>query len=243
VVPPSTAIRARLDLVEQRQRPGYAGTGPGEFTPDGCAVDLYRRLPVRDEPQIIAAAAPPPATLLELGCGTGRVTKGLAEIGYEVTAVDESAAMLGFVTGAFTVQSPIEDLALGRVFDVVFLSSFLVHAPDILVRQRMLMACRRHVDYDGTVIIQREGAGWHTKIPRQNPIADGYSRVTASDDVGDGVREVHVEYDFPDAHWTQTFRSRPLTVQQFETALRDAGLFVERYLTPDGTWVAASPIN
>jgi SAM-dependent methyltransferase len=229
--------------VEQRQRPGYAGTGPGEFTPDGCAVDLYRRLPIRDEPQIIAAAAPPPATLLELGCGTGRVTKGLAEIGYEVTAVDESAAMLGFVTGAYTVQSPIEELALGRVFDIVFLSSFLVHAPDIAVRRRMLVACRQHVEPDGTVIIQREGAGWHTKIPRQNPIADGYSRVTASDDVGDGVREVHVEYDFPDAHWTQTFRSRPLTVPQFETALRDAGLFVERYLTPDGTWVAASPIT
>jgi hypothetical protein len=54
---------------------------------------------------------------------------------------------------------------------------------------------------------------------------------------------VHVEYGFPDAHWTQTFRSRPLTVQQFETALRDAGLFVERYLTSDGTWVAASPIT
>ena len=229
--------------MEQRQRPGYAGTGPGEFTPDGCSVDLYRRLPVRDEPQIIAAAAPPPGTLLELGCGTGRVTKGLAELGYEVTAVDESAAMLGFVTGAFTVQSAIESLALGRVFDVVFLSSFLVHAPDILVRQRMLMTCRRHVENDGTVIIQREGAGWHTKIPRQNPIADGHSRVTASDDVGDGVREVHVEYDFPDAHWTQTFRSRPLTVPQFETALRDAGLFVERYLTPDETWVAASPIT
>ena len=229
--------------MEQRQRPGYAGTGPGEFTPDGCAVDLYRRLPIRDEPQIIAAAAPPPATILELGCGTGRVTKGLAEIGYEVTAVDESAAMLGFVTGAHTVQSPIEDLALNRVFDIVFLSSFLVHAPDIAVRRRMLAACRRHVEPDGTVIIQREGAGWHTRIPRQNPIADGYSRVTASDDVGDGVREVHVEYDFPDAHWTQTFRSRPLTVQQFEAALHDAGLFVERYLTPDGTWVAASPIN
>jgi hypothetical protein len=106
----------------------------------------------------------------------------------------------------------------------------------------MLKACRRHVEPAGTVIVQREGAGWHTRIPRQNPIADGYSRVTASDDVGDGVREVHVEYDFPDAHWTQTFRSRPLTVRQFEAALREAGLFVERYLTPDGTWVAASPI-
>jgi SAM-dependent methyltransferase len=229
--------------VQQRQRPGYTGTGPGEFTPDGCAVDLYRRLPVRDEPQIIAAAVPPPATLLELGCGTGRVTGPLTRLGYEVTAVDESAAMLAAVDGARKVLSPIEDLTLKKVFDIVFLSSFLVHAPDVEVRRRMLRVCREHVEPDGTVIIQREGAGWHTKIPRQNPIADGYSRVTASEEVGDGVREVHVEYDFPDAHWTQTFRSRPLTVAQFETALREAGLFVERYLTPDGTWVAASPIN
>ncbi|MFF5294825.1 class I SAM-dependent methyltransferase [Paractinoplanes globisporus] len=229
--------------MQQRQRPGYTGTGPGEFTPDGCAVDLYRRLPVRDEPQIIAAAVPPPATLLELGCGTGRVTGPLTRLGYEVTAVDESAAMLAAVDGARKVLSPIEDLTLKKVFDIVFLSSFLVHAPDVEVRRRMLRVCREHVEPDGTVIIQREGAGWHTKIPRQNPIADGYSRVTASEEVGDGVREVHVEYDFPDAHWTQTFRSRPLTVAQFETALREAGLFVERYLTPDGTWVAASPIN
>jgi SAM-dependent methyltransferase len=226
-----------------QQRSGYAGSGPGEFTPDGCAVDLYRRLPIRDEPQIIAAAAPPPATLLELGCGTGRVTKGLAEIGYEVTAVDESAAMLGFVTGAFTVQSPIEDLSLFKTFDIVWLSSFLVHNPDIATRQRMLRVCREHVEPAGQVIIQREGAGWHTQVPREGRAGDGVSRVTASTDVGDGVREVHVEYDFPGAHWTQTFRSRPLTVEQFETALREAGLFVERYLTSDGTWVAASPIN
>jgi hypothetical protein len=107
----------------------------------------------------------------------------------------------------------------------------------------MLAVCRQHVEPGGTVIIQREGAGWHTQIPRQGPAGDGTSRVVASDDLGDGVREVRVEYDFPDAHWTQTFRSRPLSTGQFEQALRDAGLFVERYLNPEGTWVAASPLT
>ena len=121
-----------------RQRPGYQGTGPGQFTPDGCAVDLYRRIPVRDEPQIIAAVKPPPATLLELGCGAGRVTGPLAELGYQVTAVDESAEMLAAVEGVLdvrddrpgieTVRSSIEDLALYRVFDIVWLSSFLTVA-------------------------------------------------------------------------------------------------------------------
>jgi len=227
--------------MSEPSKPGYSGTGPGIITPDGCAVDLYKRLPVRDEPQIIAAAVPPPATLLELGCGTGRVTKPLVELGYDVTAVDESAEMLAAVKQGKTVHSPIETLALPGQFDIVLLSSFLVHAPDPAVRQALLETCRKYVRYDGTVLIQREGADWHDDVPRESP--DGTVRMAYSRDVGDGVREVHAEYRFPDAEWTQTFRSRPLTVEEFEQALRDAGLFVERYLTPDGTWVAASPIN
>ena len=229
----------------ERHRPGYAGTGPGSIAPDGCAVDLYRRLPVRDEPEIIAAAAPPPGRLLELGCGAGRVTRSLVALGYDVTAVDESAAMLAAVTdGATKVQSPIESLVLPGTFDVVVLASFLVHAPDPAVRQGLLGTCRKYVEFDGTVLIQREGAGWHDKVPRQNPIGDdGLAKIVASTDLGDGVHEVRSEYVFPDATWTQTFLSRPLTVEQFERALRDAGLFVERYLNPEGTWVAASPVN
>lgn len=50
-----------------------AGTGPGVITPDGCAVDFYALLPPMGEPEIIAAAAPPGASILELGCGTGRL--------------------------------------------------------------------------------------------------------------------------------------------------------------------------
>jgi SAM-dependent methyltransferase len=225
------------------RRPGYDGSGPGEITPDGCAVDLYARLPPGDEPDVIVAAVPPPAKLLELGCGAGRITRELVARGYDVTAVDESAAMLSHVDGATKVRSSIEDLMLPGTFDVVVLASFLVHAGDPAVRSALLAACRRHVDYDGHVLIQREGADWHDRIPRARPIGDGRVRVVYSNPVGDGVRSVRVDYDFPDAHWTQTFLSRPLTVEQFERALSEAGLFVDRYLTPDGTWVAASPRN
>jgi SAM-dependent methyltransferase len=227
----------------ERSRPGYSGTGPGAIAPDGCAVDLYRRLPVRDEPAIIASAVPPPARLLELGCGAGRVTASLVAMGYAVTAVDESAAMLAHVTGATPVRSPIETLELPGRFDVVLLSSFLVHAPDPAVRRAMLATCRRLVEDDGTVLIQREGAGWHDQVPRENKAGDGTSRVVSSTDAGDGVREIYIEYTFPDAAWTQTFRSRPLTTDEFEQALKDAGLLVRRYLTSDGTWVAASPVG
>ena len=62
------------------------------------------------------------------------------------------------------------------------------------------------------------------------------ARAVASDDLGDGTRSVRFEYVFPDAIWTQVFRSRPLTAQQFGQALSGAGLVLDRYLTPDGVW-------
>jgi SAM-dependent methyltransferase len=222
----------------ERGKAGYAGTGPGEFTPDGCAVDLYARLPVGNEPQVIAAAAPPPASLLELGCGAGRVTRSLVALGYDVTAVDESAAMLARVRGARTVHRRIEELDLPGTFDVVVLASFLVHGR---TAAELLRVSRRHVAPGGRVVIQREGPGWHEDVPRERPVAGGVARVVADTDAGDGFRAVHVEYEFPDAFWTQTFLSRPLTAGQFEELLTGAGLSVDRYLTADGSWVLASP--
>ncbi|WP_305786636.1 class I SAM-dependent methyltransferase [Symbioplanes lichenis] len=226
--------------METTYRPGYSGSGPGDITPDGCAVELYKRLPPDGSPDIVAAAVPPPATLLELGCGVGRMTRPLAALGFDVTAVDESAAMLAEVTGArATVRSPIERLELSERFDVVLLASFLVHAGDPAVRQGLLATCRRHVTDSGAVIIQREGAGWHTQVPRERPLLDGVARITASVDLGDGVREMHAEYVFPDAEWRQVFLSRPLTRAQFEAAVTSAGLRVDRYLDRDETWLLA----
>ena len=51
----------------------HAGTGPGAITSDGCAVEFYALLPAFGEPEIIHAAVPPRASILELGCGTGRM--------------------------------------------------------------------------------------------------------------------------------------------------------------------------
>ncbi|MEU5051366.1 class I SAM-dependent methyltransferase [Streptomyces sp. NPDC021096] len=227
--------------MSERMREGYRGTGPGAITPDGCAVDLYLRLPVWDEPDIIERAAPPAARILELGSGVGRVTHPLVERGFTVTAVDESPQMLERVSGARTVHSPIEELELDERFDVVVLGSFLVHAGDPRVAHGLLRTCRRHVTDDGCVLIQREAADRHDNLPQERPLADGLIRIVSSDPAGPGVRSVHAEYVFPDAHWTQTFLSRPLTPEAFERALAEADLAVDTYLTDDRTWVRAVP--
>ncbi|MFF4013562.1 class I SAM-dependent methyltransferase [Streptomyces sp. NPDC001843] len=221
-------------------REGYDGTGPGAITPDGCAVELYARLPVGDEPDIIAAAVPAGAHILELGSGVGRMTHSLLERGFTVTAVDESAEMLERVHGARTICSPIEELDLGEKFDVVMLASFLVHAGDVEVRRGLLRTCARHVAEGGCVLIQREGEDYHTDLPRERVDPSGFTvRMLSAEPVGDGVNSVRAEYVFPDAVWTQTFLSRPLTKEQFEEALAEAGLEVDEYLTPDRVWVRA----
>ncbi|MEP7023241.1 MAG: class I SAM-dependent methyltransferase [Actinomycetota bacterium] len=222
-------------------RAGYSGTGPGAITPDGCAVELYERLTVGDEPDVIERAAAAGATILELGCGVGRVTHPLLRRGFAVTVVDESPDMLARVHGARTVSSPIETLDLGERFDVVLLGSFLVHAGDPEVRLGLLRACRRHVADDGCVLLQREGATWHQEVPREREIPGGLVRVVSSDPAGPGVQSVHIEYVFPDARWTQTFLSRPLTRPAFEQALAEVGLGSVTYLTDDGVWARAVP--
>ncbi|WP_246094222.1 class I SAM-dependent methyltransferase [Streptomyces griseofuscus] len=223
--------------VEMRE--GYEGTGTGAITPDGCAVEVYTRLPIGPEPDIIAAAVPAGAHILELGSGVGRMTHPLLERGFTVTAVDESADMLARIHGARVICAPIEELDLGgEKFDVVLLASFLVHAGDEEVRRGLLRTCARHVAEGGCVLIQREGADHHTDVPRERVDPAGFTvRIASVTSVGDGVDSVHVEYDFPDGTWTQTFLARPLTKEQFESALAEAGLEVDKYLTPDGTWV------
>ncbi len=223
-------------------RAGHQGTGPGAITPDGCAVELYSRLPVGDAPDVVGAAVPEGARILELGCGVGRMTHPLLERGFTVTAVDESAEMLERVRGARTIRSTIEDLDLDERFDVVMLASFLVHTGDPEERQALLRTCARHVAKDGCVLLQREGEDYHTDVPRERVDPSGFTlRIASSEPVGGGVNSVRAEYEFPDATWTQTFLARPLTKEQFEEALAQAGLEVDSYLTDDGIWVRAVP--
>jgi hypothetical protein len=133
-------------------------------------------------------------------------------------------------------------------FDVVLLASFLVHAGPEGVREGILRTCRRHVAGDGVVLIQREAAGRHDNLPYERPLAgDGLVRIVSSEPSQGlgrpGSRTVVAEYHYPDAKWTQTFQSCPLTEEEFEEALAEAGLRVDAYVDPARTWVRAVPVG
>ena len=226
-------------MMADPERP--AGTGPGVITPDGCAVDFYARMTEMGEPALVHAAIAPGASILELGCGTGRVTHPLISLGHPVVAVDESPEMLAHVRGAETVCARIEDLDLHRTFGAVLLASHMLNsgAP---VRTAFLDACRRHVNDDGCVIVQMHPPEWFGTAAEAESEQDGIVfRMRDVSRPGPGLVSATVEYTDGDRVWTQTFTAHRLDDAGLSSALDAAGLRLDRYLTDDHSWFLARP--
>ncbi|MFF5209704.1 class I SAM-dependent methyltransferase [Streptosporangium sp. NPDC000396] len=221
----------------------YQGTGPGPITTDGCAVDYYAMLTPNGEPELIHAAIPEGAAILELGAGTGRITHSLLALGHEVVAVDESPEMLEHIKGAETVRSPIETLALPRKFDVVLLMSFVIETADDGLRAAFLRTCREHVADDGCVILQRKAPEWYDTIqPFEQVTDDGrIVRMTNLSHPEPGLLSATMEYTVGERRWTHFFVSRRLEDDFLEQALNEAGLTMSGFLEGDRGWVRAVP--
>jgi SAM-dependent methyltransferase len=131
------------------------------------------------EPQIVDAAVPQGASVLELGCGTGRILRPLAGLGHPVLGVDESAAMLAHLAGLPTACSPIEMLRLNRAFDAVLLASTMLNT-DPVQRRAFLATCRRHVDPRGVVVIQQSAPDWFDTVAPSEVEHDGIRRIVLS---------------------------------------------------------------
>jgi SAM-dependent methyltransferase len=218
------------------------GTGPGIITPDGCAVDFYARLTAMGEPEIVHGAIRPGASILELGCGAGRVTHPLVALGHPVVAVDESAEMLAHVRGAETVRARIQDLALGRRFGVVLLASQLISTDDAAERSAFLATCRDHVAADGCVIIQQHAPGWFATAADAEHVKDGIVfRVRNVSRPAPDLISAVMEYVDGDRVWTHAFTARRLDDAELTAVLAGAGLRLDRFLTDDHSWLRAVP--
>jgi SAM-dependent methyltransferase len=218
------------------------GTGPGIITPDGCAVDFYARLTAMGEPEIVHGAIRPGASILELGCGAGRVTHPLVALGHPVVAVDESAEMLAHVRGAETVRARIQDLALGRRFGVVLLASHLISTDDDAERSAFLATCLKHVTGDGCVIIQQQAPGWFASAADAEYASNGMIfRVRNVSRPAPGLVSAVMEYADGDQVWTHAFTARRLDDGELTAVLAGAGLRLDRYLTDDKAWLRAVP--
>lgn len=97
-----------------------------------------------------------PGSVLDAGCGTGRVAAELARRGIEVVGADRDASMLATARerapSVEFVEADVADLDLGRVFDVVVMAGNvpLFCEPDR--RRELVGGCARHLGPGGRLV-------------------------------------------------------------------------------------------
>ncbi len=118
--------------------------------------------------------------VLELACGTGRLTVPLAQGGLAVTGLDRSPAMLAEGRRRADTQgsavrwvcADMRDFALAAAFDLIFIPiNSLCHLEETADVRDCLAAVRRHLAPDGRVVIDvfnpsleilsRDPSRWH----------------------------------------------------------------------------------
>lgn len=70
--------------------------------------------------------------ILDAGCGVGRDTKHFLSLGYQVTSIDASEAMVELsskISGQRSYQMRFQDLAFSNSFDGIWASASLLHVP------------------------------------------------------------------------------------------------------------------
>lgn len=220
------------------------GTGPGVITNDGCAVDLYRRLPALGVPDLIDARIGRRSTILDLGCGAGRLAEPLASLGHAVTGVDFSAAMLSHLRQVTAVLSPIEELRLGKRFDVVLCASNLVNRPPDSARRALLGVVSDHVRPTGRVLLEWLPPAWFDGLrageTRRGALGEVATELVVHARDGD-LLQASVLYRIGDAVWTQQFTTRRLSRAQLQGELALVGLALGEVFGADGEWCEAVP--
>jgi SAM-dependent methyltransferase len=212
-----------------------------DVTPDGSPVAVYLAVPAGEAPSLIHDAVVPGGSILELGCGAGRVTRPLVALGHAVVAVDESAAMLEHVTGAEKVCADFFTLDLGRTFDAVVAGSYLIHVPDRSRRQELLRVARQHVKGDGVVLVQRWDPEWMATTVNSDrtvgPVFISYRVLERRDHELDAATTFRVG----DRSWTQTYTAAVVDDDELAENAVACGLAFDGWLDDDRTWARLRP--
>lgn len=97
-----------------------------------------------------------PATVLDAGCGTGRVAIELARHGVEVVGVEVDPSMLATATRSAPdvtwVQADLAQLDLGRRFDVVVMAGNVLLFTTTGTEAAVVAACAAHVADRGILL-------------------------------------------------------------------------------------------
>lgn len=115
-----------------------------------------RGVDVHGEAAFVLGLEPRPVSVLDAGCGTGRVAIELARHGIDVVGVDVDASMLATARkGAPDIAWLERDLTsfdLGRTFDAVVLAGNVPLFTPPGTEAALVAHCARHVGPDGVMV-------------------------------------------------------------------------------------------
>jgi SAM-dependent methyltransferase len=210
---------------------------PG-VAPDGSPVEVFAALPPRGIPELLHAQIASGGSVLELGCGAGRVTRGLLDLGHRVWAVDESPEMLDRVDPrAERIEADIWALDLRMRFDAVVAGSYLVNQWAPL----LLATCARHVREDGVVLVQRYSPAWaRAEQGGTSRSGDVETTIDPIRCVGDRI-SFTATYTLGANSWSHTIDATVLDDRALEMQAAYAGLRHDGVFDDYDEWVALVP--
>ena len=137
-----------------------SGTPAGETSWDGDAyqarVDEWAASGSYLHAEADLVCSLDPATVLDAGCGTGRVAAELSARGVDVIGVDRDVSMIDTarqrVPDVSFLVADLADLDLGRTFDVVLLAGNVPLFTPAGTQEALLAGCGRHVSPGGYVV-------------------------------------------------------------------------------------------
>jgi SAM-dependent methyltransferase len=211
-----------------------------DVAPDGSPVAFYARLPATGEPELIHSVVPAGATILDLGCGTGRIAGPLAVLGHAVTGIDNGDGMIAALPpGIEGIVGDASSIRLGRRFDGALLASHLVNDPNLGVAFARTAAA--HVATRGVVIGETYPPDWDPSASIGRTAHLGEATVTLTSARLDGdVLTAEVRYGVDGLEWRQPFTARVLDDASLRALLGAAGLRFDRWLDRPG-WFVAHP--
>lgn len=111
---------------------------------------------VHGEATFVETLEPPPRSVLDAGCGTGRVAIELARRGIDVVGVDVAGDMLAtarrLAPELTWVEADLAELDLGRSFDCVVLAGNVVHFTRPGTEGALIGRCAAHVGPGGALV-------------------------------------------------------------------------------------------
>ena len=209
---------------------------------DGSAVEIFSRLPAGPDLEVINSLIAPRTSVLDLGAGAGRLADPLAELGHQVTAVDESADMLSHVRSARTVHARFEELRLPERFDAVVMAGCLLNYLDADVRRGALTAAARHLEPTGTAIIQWRFPHWFAmRTEGRHRMVSGTTVQTMTIHTSrDGMVAGEFGLEIDGRAFSQPFAFHVLPTAQLIDELHEAGLKLDTAAPETTEWLRAS---